>query len=90
MTTISNIPRNDYLVGFTKKENIAEQKRIYLGYVYDNKVHKIGFSVQKFGSKFFLKQTLYNINYEIIVCQIDFNYMEEQDIEFYKNLINGF
>ena len=86
MARIENIRNNNDIIGFTKKENIAESNRIYLGYVYENKIHKIGFCIQKFGSKFFMKQTLFDINYEINICEINFTYMEDRDIDFYKKL----
>lgn len=88
MTTVYYIRNKDNLVGFTKLSSHKEKNpRIFLGYKNSNGViKKIGYNMRKFGTKYILTQVLFDIYYEIKICSVNFDYMEEQDIEFYKQL----
>ena len=79
---------NMTVTGFTKKDNsflVNNQPRIFIG-LKDNtgKIYKIGYSLQYKNRKLSMYRCLKDINYDIIICELDTNYMEKQDIDTYE------
>ena len=95
--TLKMFKDNHTFVGFIKIDkphfidfNGEKRDRIFIG-VYDNDeeniIHKVGQGVCYQNRKLVLGIKLYNINYKIKIVDINFDYMENQDIEIYKSLV---
>ena len=96
MSTCPFVLDETVIFGFTQKVNpilINNHPRIFLGYkMDDDTIMKIGYSVVHNNSrrnnkeKYSLVRQLIEIKYDISICDINPEYMERRDIEYYKKL----
>lgn len=79
---------NKVILGFKQKQNpvlIKGSPRIFLGYHGTETFFKIGFKVvPNHKKKFELTRCLIEIKYDIEICDINTEYMEQRDIDLYN------
>lgn len=81
---------NKIIFGFYKKEDskiINNHPRIYIGIKdYETGLKRVGYKVFFVNNKLTLDYYFYDISESIEFCDINTKYMEDQDIQFLKNI----
>lgn len=78
------------IIGFFKKENpimiTTTNPRIFIGINNGNDIKRVGHRAFIRKNALALEYYFYDIDYDIIFCEIDTRFMEPQDIKFLKNM----
>jgi hypothetical protein len=94
MSHFSDMFGENVILGFTKRDNstlINNNPRIFLGYKNaDGDVMKIGYTIGMINRKMTMYRSLLDINYDIDICDINTDFMEDRDIEYYNNYLKEF